>query len=45
MLKKVVQQGRREPRGEGYVESLGEARTKLANFFSFLPVLDEQQAG
>ena len=40
MLKKAVQQGRSKRRGEGrtlrYVESLSEARTKLADFFSIL---------
>lgn len=40
MLKKVVQQGRNERRGESYVvpyvEPLSEARTMLANFFSIL---------
>ena len=40
MLKKAVQQGRSERRAEayplGYVEGLSDARTKLADFFSFL---------
>ena len=40
MLKKAVQQGRSERRTEayplGYVEGLSDARTKLADFFSFL---------
>ena len=40
MLKKAVQQGRSERRGESYfvsyVEPLSEARTKLADFFSIL---------
>jgi hypothetical protein len=41
MLKKTVQQGRSERRGEGaysvrYVEPLSEARTLLADFFSIL---------
>ena len=40
MLKKAVQQGRSERRGEGctlrYVESLSEARTTQADFFSLL---------
>ena len=40
MLKKPVQQGRSERRGESYfvsyAESLSEARTKLADFFSIL---------
>lgn len=38
MVKKPVQQGRRERRGEAYfepyVESLSDPRTKLAGFFS-----------
>jgi|GEM_PF-1472717 len=38
MLKKFVQQGRSEGRGEayplGYVEPLSDARTMLADFFS-----------
>jgi hypothetical protein len=41
MVKKPVQQGRRERRGEAYfepyVESLSDPRTKLAGFFSILP--------
>ena len=45
MLKKAVQQGRSERRGEsyfvGYVESLSEARTKLADFISILLVVRE----
>ena len=40
MLKKAVQQGRSKRRGESYfvsyVESLSEARTMLADFFSIL---------
>jgi hypothetical protein len=40
MLKKAVQQGRSERRGESYcvsyVEPLSEARRKLADFFSIL---------
>ena len=40
MLKKTVQQGRSERRGEAYsvryVEPLSEARTMLADFFSIL---------
>ena len=40
MLKKAVQQGRSERRGEGrtlrYIEPLSEARTPLADFFSIL---------
>jgi hypothetical protein len=40
MLKKGVQQGRSERRGEayplGYVEDLSDVRTKLADFFSIL---------
>jgi hypothetical protein len=39
MLKKVVQQGRSERRGEAYasyVELLSDARTMLADFFSIL---------
>jgi hypothetical protein len=40
MLKKAVQQGRSERRGESYfvsyVEPLSEARTMLADFFSIL---------
>ncbi len=40
MLKKAVQQGRSERRGESYfvsyVELLSEARTPLADFFSIL---------
>ena len=40
MLKKAVQQGRSERRGEGvpcrYVEPLSDARTMLADFFSIL---------
>ena len=40
MLRKAVQQGRSERRGESYfvsyVEPLSEARTKLADFFSIL---------
>ena len=40
MLKKAVQQGRSERRGEAYpfryVEPLSDARTKLADFFSIL---------
>ena len=40
MLKKTVQQGRSERRGEAYsvpyVEPLSKARTKLADFFSIL---------
>ncbi len=39
MLKKAVQQGRSERRGEAYaryVEPLSDARTPLADFFSFL---------
>jgi len=43
MLKKAVQQGRSERRGESYfvpyVEPLSEARTKLADFFSILLAL------
>ena len=43
MLKKAVQQGRSERKGEAYalryVESLSEARTKLADFFSILLVV------
>ena len=42
MLKKPVQQGRSEQRGESYfvsyAESLSEARTTLADFFSILLV-------
>ena len=41
MLKKAVQQGRRESKPEayplGYVEDFDESRTKLAGFFSILP--------
>ncbi len=43
MLKKAVQQGRSERRGEAYaryVEPLSDARTTLADFFSILLVLD-----
>jgi hypothetical protein len=40
MLKKAVQQGRSEPRGESYfvayVEPLSDARTPLTDFFSIL---------
>jgi hypothetical protein len=40
MLKKAVQRGRSERGGEAYplryVESLSDARTKLADFFSIL---------
>ena len=40
MLKKAVQHGRSERRGESYtlpyVELLSDARTKLADFFSIL---------
>jgi hypothetical protein len=39
MLKKAVQQGRSEQRGEAtlrYVEPLSDARTPLADFFSIL---------
>jgi hypothetical protein len=40
ILKKAVQQGRSERRGEacplGYVEPLNDARTMLADFFSIL---------
>jgi hypothetical protein len=40
MLKKAVQQGRSERRGESYSvryeEPLSEARTRLADFFSVL---------
>ena len=40
MLKKAVQQGRSERRGESYsalyVEPLSDARTPLADFFSIL---------
>jgi len=40
MLKKAVQQGRSERRGEAYglryVEPLSDARTPLADFFSIL---------
>jgi hypothetical protein len=40
MLKKAVQQGRSERRDEAYsvpyVESLSDARTQLADFFSIL---------
>jgi hypothetical protein len=40
MLKKAVQQGRSERRGESYsvpyVEPLSDARTQLADFFSIL---------
>jgi hypothetical protein len=39
MLKKAVQQGRSERRGEAYawvVELLSEARTLLSDFFSIL---------
>jgi ubiquinone/menaquinone biosynthesis C-methylase UbiE len=40
MVKKAVQQGRSERRGDGvpggYVESLSDARTKLADFFNIL---------
>ncbi len=43
MLKKAVQQGRSEQRGESYsvpyVEPLSEARTPLADFFRILLVL------
>jgi hypothetical protein len=43
MLKKAVQQGRSERRGEAYlvlyVEPLSEARTPLADFFSILLAL------
>ena len=43
MLKKAVQQGRSERRGEAYfvpyVEPLSEARTPLADFFSILLVV------
>ena len=43
MLKKAVQQGRSERRGESYfvpyVEPLSEVKTKLADFFSILLVL------
>jgi len=42
-------QGRSERRGESYfvsyVESLSEARTKLADFFSILLVVRERQRG
>ena len=45
MLKKTAQQGRSERRGEwyfvSYVESLSEARTPLADFFSILLVVRE----
>ena len=47
MLKKAVQQGRNERRGEayplGYVDGLNDARTLLADFFSILlePALGE----
>jgi hypothetical protein len=40
MFKKAVQRGRSERRGEAYslpyVESLSDARTKLADFFNIL---------
>ena len=40
MLKKAIQQGRSERRGEAYsisyVEALSEARTQLEDFFSIL---------
>jgi len=40
MVKKVVQRGRSERRGEAYsvpyVEPLSDARTKLAGFFNIL---------
>ena len=42
MVKKAVQQGRSERRGEAYsapyVEPLNDARTKLADFFNILSV-------
>jgi len=42
MLKKAVQQGRSERKGESYsaryVEPLSDARTKLADFFNILLV-------
>ena len=42
VLKKAVQQGRSERRGEAYalryVEPLSDARTKLADFFSILQI-------
>ena len=44
MLKKAVQQGRSERRGEAYselyVEPLSDARTTLADFFSILLAVD-----
>jgi hypothetical protein len=42
MLKKIVQQGRSERRGEAYasyVEPVSDARTPLAGFFSILLML------
>ena len=51
MLKKAIQQGRSEGRGEKsyslpYVEPLGDARTPLAGFFSILLVwLDDSFQG
>jgi hypothetical protein len=44
MVKKAVQQGRSEQRGEAYsvpyVEPLSDARTKLADFFNILLLID-----
>lgn len=48
MLKKAVQQGRSERRGESYsflyVEPLSDARTPLADFFSILLEISVQQS-
>ncbi len=45
MVKKVVQQGRSERRGDAYfvpyVEPLSDARTKLADFFTILSHLTQ----
>ena len=45
MLKKAVQQGRREQRSDAhavpYVEPLSEARTSLSGFFSILLEFEE----
>ncbi|MEW6245584.1 MAG: Uma2 family endonuclease [Nitrospirota bacterium] len=44
MFKKTVQHGRSERRGEAYssryVEPLSDLRTKLADFFNILPVIE-----
>jgi hypothetical protein len=48
MLKMAVQQGRSERRGESYsapyVESLSDARTSLADFFSILLERERERA-